>query len=95
MTGGLPLGVVPEFNGGEKEVRLSPGDALLLYTDGIVEGANGEGEAFGKDRLTDALRLGPPRAVRLVNHVERLYRDFCGEAPDMDDRTLLAVVAVP
>jgi hypothetical protein len=31
----------------------------------------------------------------LVQHVERLYQNYRGEAPDQDDRTLLAAVAVP
>jgi sigma-B regulation protein RsbU (phosphoserine phosphatase) len=94
-TGGLPVGVLPENVWTEDEVALAPGDALLMYTDGIVEGTNPAGEPFSRERLAGALRLAPPRAGRLVQHVERYYKDFCGEAPDMDDRTLLAAVAVP
>jgi hypothetical protein len=30
-----------------------------------------------------------------VRHVEWQFRDFCGAVPDLDDRTLLAAVAVP
>ena len=38
---------------------------------------------------------GEKRAKPLVEHLERHYRDFCNGLPDMDDRTLLAAVAVP
>jgi sigma-B regulation protein RsbU (phosphoserine phosphatase) len=94
-TGGLPLGVLPRDAWTDKEVRLQPGDGLLLYTDGIVEGMNAAGEMFGPGRLADATRLGPRRARRLVQHVERHYQNFRGDGADMDDRTLLAAVAVP
>jgi sigma-B regulation protein RsbU (phosphoserine phosphatase) len=92
---GLPLGVLPDETWSEAEVTLVPGDELLLYTDGILEGTNVAGEPFGRQRLDDALRLAPLRAGPLVRHVERQYKDYCHGAPDLDDRTLLAAVAVP
>jgi phosphoserine phosphatase RsbU/P len=92
---GLPLAILPEDSWTEREILLTPGDVLLLYTDGIVEGANAAGEPFGLARFDDAFRLGPKRAGPLVQHIERYYRDFRDGAPDMDDRTLLAAVAVP
>jgi sigma-B regulation protein RsbU (phosphoserine phosphatase) len=92
---GLPLAVEEDESWTEREVTLVPGETLLLYTDGIVEGMNAAGEAFGRKRLCEALRQGPLRARPLVEHVERLYRDHCNGLPDMDDRTLLAAVAVP
>jgi sigma-B regulation protein RsbU (phosphoserine phosphatase) len=92
---GLPLGVLDDESWPEHEVRLVPGDALLLYTDGILEGTNATGEAFGRGRLDAALRLSRLRAGPMVAHVERHFKDFCDGAPDNDDRTLLAAVAVP
>src|SRR5439155_20468343 len=93
-SAGLPLGVVEEDSWTEREVALVPGDTLLLYTDGILEGTNGLGEPFGRPRLDDALRMGPAPAGALVRHIERHYKAFCNGAPDMDDRTVLAAVAV-
>jgi sigma-B regulation protein RsbU (phosphoserine phosphatase) len=94
-TAGLPLGVVEDGGWTEHDATLAPGDTLLLYTDGILEGTNSGGEQFGHQRLDDALRLGPRRAGSLVQHIERHFQDFCNGAPEMDDRTLLAAVAVP
>jgi serine phosphatase RsbU (regulator of sigma subunit) len=37
------------------EVELAPGNTLLLYTDGITEAANPEGQEFGESRFLDAL----------------------------------------
>lgn len=92
---GLPLGVQGDYAWTELEVTLAPGDMLLLYTDGILEGTNVADVPFGLARLDDALRLGPPRADALVRHIERQYRSFCDGVADFDDRTLLAVVVVP
>jgi sigma-B regulation protein RsbU (phosphoserine phosphatase) len=94
-TAGLPLGVLEDGDWAEKDVTLAPGDALLLFTDGLVEGANAAGEMFGAERLADAVRLGPLGARRLVQHVEWHFRNYRGDAPDLDDRTVLAAVAVP
>ncbi len=95
LTGGLPLGALDDDAWNERELTLAPGDALLLYTDGIIEGMNPGGEMFGKDRLARAVWLGPRRASRLVEHVERHFQNYRGDAADLDDRTLLALVAVP
>src|SRR5262249_40169776 len=92
---GLPLGVADGDTWTECEVTFVPGETLLLYTDGFLEGTNSAGEPFGRARLDDVLRLGPLRARSLVEHVDRHYRAFCDGLPDMDDRTLLAAVAVP
>jgi sigma-B regulation protein RsbU (phosphoserine phosphatase) len=92
---GLPLGVADGDTWTECEVTFVPGEALLLYTDGFLEGTNSAGEPFGRARLDDVLRLGPLRAKPLVEHVDRHYRAFCDGLPEMDDRTLLAAVAVP
>jgi sigma-B regulation protein RsbU (phosphoserine phosphatase) len=94
-TRGLPLGVDEDDTWTEAATTLRPGDVLLLYTDGLIEGANAAGEPFGKDRVAEALRLAPIRAARIVQHVDRYFRHFRGEGPDLDDRTLLAAVAVP
>jgi sigma-B regulation protein RsbU (phosphoserine phosphatase) len=89
---GLVLGVLPNVDFEEKSVKLSSGDTLLLYTDGVIDAQNARGEFFGFDRLCasfNTYRALPPEALikRLLSEV----RAFCGEEPLGDD---LAIVAM-
>jgi len=93
--GGLPLGVLQDGEWPEGELALRTGDTVLFFTDGLIEGTNPAGEQFGNRRLDDVLRMAPLAAGPLVQHVERQFHDFCAGAPELDDRTLLAAVAVP
>ena len=85
VTGrGLPLGVVdaPDFE--EHELRLSPGDLLVGFTDGLVE-ARRSGELFGFQRLSSAFAeaAGKPVSVnRMLREVHRDVRDWAGGLSD-------------
>lgn len=50
-TGGLPLGLFPDAGISDQTLTLAPGDALVLYTDGVVEARTPAGEEFGQQRL--------------------------------------------
>jgi sigma-B regulation protein RsbU (phosphoserine phosphatase) len=63
---GLPLGVLNGSEYAELSGALRHGDTVLLYTDGVVEATNVDGEIFGYDRLTDVLHANDglkPRAL--------------------------------
>jgi serine phosphatase RsbU (regulator of sigma subunit) len=90
--GGLLLGVFPEATYEKGSVDLGPGDLLALYTDGVTEASNPEGEMFGEELLVESLlrhrKSGAGELHRLVlEEVERFQR---GKAPD-DDLTLIVL----
>lgn len=75
-----------------EEIRLNPGDCLLFHTDGVKEAVDPAGEEFGMDRLREAFRDGASLgAEATVRAVERELARFAGEAPQMDDVTLVAL----
>ena len=89
-SGSFPLGLRPrlELTAADDEIR--PGDLLLLYTDGIPEALDEQGEAFGFDRLQRSLQhAGPPQEVhdRIVAEVER----FEDRGEHDDDRSLVVI----
>jgi phosphoserine phosphatase RsbU/P len=92
-NGGALLGVFPEWRYEDSTMQLSPGDRLLLFTDGITEASNADGEEFGEHRLIEAAknaRQENPLAVqaRLLSDVKRFCRSQL-----QDDATLVVVSA--
>lgn len=76
----------------EHEVQLNEGDLLALYTDGITEATNPQGEEFERVRLATSLERHLDRPLdEVVKTVDRYVRNFCVLEPNHDDRTLLLV----
>jgi serine phosphatase RsbU (regulator of sigma subunit) len=91
-AGGLPLGAFAGAIYNEHTVGLSPGDALLFLSDGVVEAHNIQGELFGFERLEATVMETPVGDVRtLVNLVIERVQHFMGAAEQHDDITLVAV----
>lgn len=87
---GPPLGLLPAASYFEREVELESGDLVVLFTDGITEATNPEGEEFGEHRLLASCRACRERP--LVEIVEQLKYDldaFVRGEPYEDDRTLV------
>jgi sigma-B regulation protein RsbU (phosphoserine phosphatase) len=76
----------------EERVRLTPGDRVLLYTDGLTEYQNAAGELYGSARFLarlEALRERP--LADMVEAVRLSLREFGGGANPADDMTLLGI----
>ena len=91
--GGVPLGLFGAPRYTEGHAALGDGDVMALYTDGIVESMDAEGEEYGRDRLIDVLRrTRESSATEICNAIAQDVRSFdAGLSPD--DRTLLVVKA--
>ena len=60
LTGGIALGIIPNLEYTQNTVTLRPGETLILYTDGVTEAMNNEGEQFGIERLQHVFEGHPP-----------------------------------
>jgi serine phosphatase RsbU (regulator of sigma subunit) len=84
------MGLFEEWDCTMEERELAPGDAVLLYTDGVTEARNGEGEEFGEDRLLEAARqhreLSVPELLAAVADEARRFSPH----EQSDDITLIA-----
>ena len=90
---GIPLGLFADGNFEQGIVQLDPGNVLALYTDGITEAQNAQGEFLGEDRLLESVktRLGSPVGEiqdTILADVER----FAGDAPQSDDIALIILL---
>lgn len=75
----------------QAEVALREGDTLVLYTDGITEAANLQGEAFGIQRLRSALCRECCNPGGKIQSVMTALASFVGNTPRFDDQTLLVM----
>jgi sigma-B regulation protein RsbU (phosphoserine phosphatase) len=91
-SGGPVLGVLPHFSFEESTVDLAVGDLLLIYTDGFSEAMNSELEEYGEDRLLEvARRVADQPAQRVIEILRDEVNAFCGDEPQFDDMTIMAV----
>ena len=93
---GVPLGVDEDLPYRVAETRLHPGDALFIYSDGITEAFNLQGDEFGTARLEAALtEMRGCSAAALVGNVLSATTAFAVGAEQSDDITALALVYRP
>ncbi len=92
-SGSFPLGAIENARYVEDRIKLSPGDVLLLYSDGLVETINPAGDQYGWDRLKKILRGldGIPTANEIRDLILREVWEFKDEAEQMDDVTMVVV----
>ena len=76
----------------EYEIELDPGDAVLVYTDGVPEASNGSEEFYGTGRLLEALNLNSENTPEgMINRVKRDVDGFVNGAEQFDDLTMLCL----
>src|SRR5215467_16158516 len=68
------VGLFEEWECTMGERELTPGDSVLLYTDGVTEALNEEGEEFGEERLLEAARQHYPLPELLAAVADRARR---------------------
>ncbi len=87
---GIPLGMFEGMAWQQQTVAVAPGEILVLYTDGVTEAQDAQGNEFGEERLLAALNGGT--AEEMVTAVLDALRNFVGDAPQFDDVTLVIAV---
>ncbi|MCK0197337.1 SpoIIE family protein phosphatase [Ancylobacter sp. 6x-1] len=93
-TGGMAVAVVEDFPYAEGELTLAPGETLFLFTDGVTEAFDPDGEAYGDARLVDVLDASctpDTSPAALTEAVRASVRRFERGAPPADDLTCLVV----
>src|SRR5215510_8795401 len=91
--GGRALGLVTQSPYASGQIVLNPGDALVLYTDGVTEAMNPSETLYSDQRLEQFLannRGSSPR--QMIGDLLSDVRQFAGEAPQSDDITVLALL---
>ena len=92
LTRGIALGVMPGLTYNQQTVTLEPGDTVILYTDGVTEAMNAEGEQYGLDDLREMFAGAPPGSSEMANKaVFDAVHGFAQDTPQSDDITCLVM----
>jgi sigma-B regulation protein RsbU (phosphoserine phosphatase) len=89
---GIPVGLLENVEYDEVRFEAEPGDVLLLYSDGVQDQTNPQGDVYGEVRLAGLLQeiyQLPPQAIadRIVDDL----REFRETQPEHDDQTVIAL----
>ncbi|MDA1262033.1 MAG: SpoIIE family protein phosphatase [Planctomycetota bacterium] len=91
VDGGIPIGVVEDFLYESNEISLAKGDRLVLYSDGLAEQRNDEGEMLGPVRVAAAL-VGSLTCADDVNRLTELLKAFAKNLKYADDVTIASLM---
>jgi sigma-B regulation protein RsbU (phosphoserine phosphatase) len=91
--GGIILGVVETTIPYVSEsVNLQSNDVIILFTDGISEALNPQGEEYSDEKLEEtALRLSSGSATEILNGIKKEVHDYAKGAPQSDDITMVVI----
>ena len=74
------------------ELKLEPGDAVFVYTDGVPEANDPNGELYGMERLKNALNMASGENPQtILEQVRTDVKSFVKDAKQFDDLTMLCV----
>ncbi|MEN8245169.1 MAG: SpoIIE family protein phosphatase [Thermodesulfobacteriota bacterium] len=88
----FPLGILESAEYQETRLDMSPGDAIVFYTDGIVEAMNAKEEMYGFERLEDVVRNATNLSAQEI--LDKILEDvniFVSRAEQHDDLTVIVV----
>ena len=90
---GMALGVFDDIDFDIARLRLEPGDALILFTDGVSEATTADDRLFTVERIGDTLSelVNNPTASTIATALADKVNIFVGDAPQFDDIAILVV----
>ncbi|HVY07149.1 MAG TPA: CHASE2 domain-containing protein [Burkholderiales bacterium] len=90
---GPPLCVIEDYAYRTERYRMTAGESLCLFTDGVTEAMNASGELYGRQRLLGALASSADagEAIQIVDAIRDDVREFVQATERSDDLTILAM----
>lgn len=96
QVAGSALGMFEKTNFTEEVLQFEPGDAIILYTDGIIEAAGRTGEVLGYEKFKEIVHASYDYdAEKFCNGIFEKYYAHLGSCPPSDDVTILIALLKP
>jgi serine phosphatase RsbU (regulator of sigma subunit)/class 3 adenylate cyclase len=89
---GIPVGILEDSTWATGTVQVSPGDVLVLYTDGVTDAQDGQGAFFSSEQLLATVQLNLRRSAQEIQEaILKAIHQFSGGVPQFDDITLVVL----
>lgn len=91
-TGGIPIGIDPDYIYLVDSIIFNKGDILVIYSDGITEAINEEEQEFGEMRLIDLiLQNRNEKSLEIINKIYKAINNYSGSVSQQDDMTIIII----
>jgi len=91
---GIALGAIENIELEERKIILDGGDIVVFYTDGVTEAINKNEVQFGEERLITTIKANHELSANdMIEKIKAEVLAFCGDEPQFDDITLMALKA--
>lgn len=91
-TEGLPVGFDDSAVYETRSIALKPGDRLCIFSDGVIETRNSDGEMYGSERLADQLRQSSSKPIKhVVKDLIRSVEAWAGMMGQQDDVSYIVI----
>lgn len=91
-TGGIPLGMIEDFDFEEETISVEPGDLIVMCSDGIAEAMNADENPFGEERLSAILTQPDHHSPQdIIRKTLEAAKEFTGNTPQSDDMTIVVI----
>ena len=92
----MPVGLIDAVEFAVAEEQLSPGDKVVIYTDGVTEAQNTEARFFGKKRLREQVAAHAAEGCAAIHDaIQEAVAAFTEGAPQSDDITVVVLEFLP
>lgn len=89
---GLPLGILEDFEYESVTIKLEPGDMVVMYTDGINEAMNADGEQLTTERMIQVIREGQAKSPHVMGEqICEAVNRHAGRTPAIDDMCIVCL----
>ncbi len=96
LATGLPIGIFPDETYQDEVIAMRPGDLIVIYSDGVTDAINLQGELFGIDRLVSLIQESSSfSASEVSRQIIQTIEHFSQGVDQEDDITIVVVKALP
>ncbi|HUU27246.1 MAG TPA: GAF domain-containing SpoIIE family protein phosphatase [archaeon] len=88
---GIPLGIMKSFKYKEERLLLERGDTVVLFSDGVLDAKNHEGEPFTVKKMEEIIRGSKNSAERLISDIVKAIKRHTRKESQFDDITIMAL----